>query len=80
MTLTRRILDRRYAERDIDQSAILVPPDGFIMLDTLSATDAIKDHGLFIRMVRRYQDQNRLADDFVGRVAEQTFRAIDSSS
>ena len=29
--LTRRILDRRYAEGNIDQSSILAPTDSFIM-------------------------------------------------
>ena len=75
--LTRRILDRRYAEGDIDQRDILATPDSFIMLDTLTARGTIESHGFLpFRMVRRYQDENRLTHHLVGPRTEQTLCPI----
>ena len=41
----------------------------------LAMANAIEDSRLFVLVIFRDQDRNRLANDFLGRVAEQPFSA-----
>src|SRR5215475_14288894 len=55
---------------------MLAPPNGFIVLDALVASDALKNHRFFIVPVGWNQKRNRLADGLVGRIAEEPLRAL----
>src|SRR3954466_7876482 len=43
----------------IDETAILSPPPGFVMLNTFSAADSLQDLGFFVRMLLRNQKRDR---------------------
>jgi len=46
------------------------------VFDALSARNSLKNHPFFILPVWRNQNHDRLADGFVGRVAEQSLRSL----
>ena len=69
------ILDGRHGQRNLDQSSVLAPTNGFIMIDALAATDAVDNRGFLVEAVRRNHDRDRFADDLFGRIAEQPRRA-----
>src|SRR3546814_5168175 len=70
------ILDRRHGQRDVDQASVLALPNGFIMVGALAAPDARQDLRFLVLMIRWNQDQDRLADDLVGRIAEEPLRTL----
>jgi len=70
MTLPFGVLQRRYGERNIDQSPVLAATDGFVMIDALTPTNATKNFRFLIHLFQWNQDRHRLADDLLSRVAE----------
>src|SRR4029078_8093735 len=68
----RGILDRRYAERDINQVSILAHTDGLIIINPLTASDALKYNRLLTVAVCRDQDSDRLPDNLFRRIAEES--------
>ena len=69
--LASRILDRRDAEQDFDQAAILVQPDGFLLLDDLfAATDLAQRIPQFVRPLGRHDQADVLSDGLRRRMAE----------
>ena len=64
--ISRLIANGRYAERDIDERAILALADGFEMLNPLAAADARYDRVLFGQALVRDDDRNVLADRLLG--------------
>ena len=61
------------AQRDIDQTSVLTHANGFVMLNGLAPSNALEDFRLLILTLSRNEDRDRLADHFVGRIAEQPF-------
>src|SRR3569833_2508514 len=68
-----RRFDRRNAERDLDQLAILAPPHRLVMLDSLATGDTLEDLAGFIEAVGRHDQLDTFADGFFGRIAEDMF-------
>src|SRR6185437_1737375 len=69
------VSDRRDGQRNVDQTPILALANGFIVFDALSATYSLYDRLLLFLKIWRSQNCNRLADDFVREVPENSFRA-----
>src|SRR3954471_6170652 len=62
--------DRRDAERDLDQLAILAPPHRLVLLDALAADDTLEDLAGFTEALGRHDQLDTPADGFFGGVAE----------
>src|SRR5271166_2816402 len=60
-------------KRDFDAAAILPLPHRLVMVDTLAATNAIKNGRLLIVPVCRNEDHDGPADDFICPIAEEPF-------
>ena len=68
--------DRRNGQGNIQQRAVLAPPNGLEMIDALATfADGSRMSGLFLNTVRRNQHRDRLADRFPSRIAEQALGA-----
>ena len=65
------ILERRYRQRNIDQTSVLAATDGIVMINALTAAHALDDFWFFINAICRDQDRDRLADDLFRLIAEQ---------
>ena len=46
------------------------------MLDALTTSDTFENRGLLLMPIRRKQNRNRLAYHFLGRITEESFRAL----
>ena len=64
------VVDGRDRDRDVDAAAVFADADGFEMIDAFAPADFRQNGGFFVESLGRQQNQNRLADDFVGGVAE----------
>src|ERR1700688_943756 len=60
--LTLRISNRRDSQRNIYQTPMLSLTNGFIRLDPLTASDALKDRILFLLIFQRDQNPDGLTD------------------
>src|SRR5271155_1885710 len=69
------ISDRRNGQGNINQLPILALPNGFIVFDALAAPDSLQDRLLLVLAIGWDQNRNRLADDFLRKVAENALRA-----
>ena len=65
--------DRRDAERDLDLSAVLVPPQGLVLLDCFTARYAAEDIAHLRAPVGRNDDVDVLADRFHSSISKQPF-------
>ena len=63
--------ERRYRQRDIDQTSVLAATDGIVMINALPTAHAFDDFWFFINAICRDQDRDWLADDLVRLIAEQ---------
>src|SRR5207244_12946948 len=70
-----RILEWRYAQRDIDSGAIFPRPSRFIMLDPLAVFEFFENFLLLALQFRRDQQTDRTAYDLFGRVTEASHRS-----
>src|SRR5438128_1459063 len=61
---------RRYIQRNVDQMAVLMLPDGAVVVDRLPASDPREDPRLLVDAVGRHQYGYGLPDHLVGGVAE----------
>jgi hypothetical protein len=66
--------DRRNGQRNVDQTPMLALPNGFIVFDALAAPDSLNDPFFLLLVIGRDQNRNRLADDFLGQIAENPLR------
>src|SRR5262245_15235567 len=73
---TRAIAQRRNRERNVNQSSILTTPDSFVMAYVFAPPNPLQDQPFLVLTIWRKQEQDRLADDFFGRIAKHTFRAL----
>jgi len=48
------IFERRYRERNVDQTSVLAATDSIVMINTLPTALALDDFWLFINVVCRY--------------------------
>jgi hypothetical protein len=67
--------DRRNGQRNVDQTPMLALPNGFIVFDALAAPDSLNDPFFLLLVIGWDQNRNRLADDFLGQIAENALRA-----
>src|SRR6476659_10250772 len=65
------IFERRYRERNVDQTSVLAATDSIVMINTLPTAHAFDDFWIFIKAICRYQDRDRLADDLIRLIAKQ---------
>src|SRR5579872_590953 len=70
-----RTSDRRYAERNIDQSAVLVPAQRLVMIDLFAAAHAREDIQFRVGPVPSVYHVDRTPDGFLCRIAEKTLAA-----
>ena len=70
----RSVPDGRHGERDVEPAAILVAANGLVMVDALTAPDAVEYAGLLVVALGRYEDGHGLANDLIGFVAEEPLR------
>ena len=71
-----RVPDWRNGQGYIDEASVLAPPNRFVVLDPFAAADALEDHRFLIFQIARYENGDRPADHFPGRIAEQPLRAV----
>jgi hypothetical protein len=60
MILAFSILDGRYGHRNLDQTSIFAPANGFIVIDALSAPDARKNIGFLVVAIDWNQERRGL--------------------
>ena len=65
-----RVPDGRHRERDVYERPVLAQAHRLVVLDALAGPDARQDEGLLVLVVGGDEDGHGLADDLVGRVAE----------
>src|SRR5712671_5550008 len=59
------VSERRNAQRNVNQTPVLVLPNGFVMFDALAAEDSLCDSLFLFLAIGRNQYHDRLADDFL---------------
>src|SRR5579871_421026 len=69
------VVNRRNRERDVNEAAVLVAADRFVVIDCLARTNTSDDLDPFIRPMRWAQDRHRAPDDFFCAVSKQPFGA-----
>ena len=74
--LARIIAHRGERKGDIQKSAVLAAPGGFVMFNALASSQPGEDHRFLVLQIVRDQDGNRLSDHFSGRIAKDTFSAL----
>src|SRR5204863_4119141 len=70
----RRVPDGRHGERDVEQAAILAAANGLVMVDALTAPNAVEYGGLLVVALGRYENGHGLANDLFALVAEEPLR------
>ena len=51
-----------------------MPANGFVRTNAFASAEALKNCGFFVVAIRGNQNRNRLADDFLGQIAENPLR------
>ena len=71
----RMVSDRRNGQGYIEETSVLAHANRFVVVDPFATTDALENHGFFIPPIGGNEDGNRLPYGFLGRIAEEPFRA-----
>ena len=71
----RAVAHRRDGQRNVQETAVLPPANGLIMVDTLAAPYAREDPGLLVFEAWRKKNGHGLADGLTGAIAEQPLGA-----
>jgi hypothetical protein len=62
--LSALVSDRRNSERNIKEAPVFALSNGLVVIHVFAATNALKDHGFFVRTIRGNEDRHRLAHGF----------------
>src|SRR5271165_5071413 len=65
-----KVSDRRNRQRNIDRASVLALSDRLIVVDPLTTPDAFENSGFFVVAISGNEQSDRLADRFLGRIAE----------
>jgi len=64
------VSDGRNGQRNINEASVLALSDRLVMVDPLTAPDALEDSRFFFVAISGNEHSHRLADSFLARIAE----------